>query len=666
MEYYGNALCVTVDEIVESGAISYENYKKLSSRGKLSVVRRGGGRNKQKALIAFDSLPPQARAAVISLYPHGREERLVKWVERNYEWDARALAYYSREDLPCGVLSPAKRREYTINASVLNCCIRLHGTASDTQRLFGSRFSWDRMSGVLEILRDSFGHTLPGSTQRLQRKCAEYQRAGYASLLSGKFGNQSSRKIDGRIARLLLSLACQPEKPYARTVWEQYCQWRAGRLDVYDAGTGELFALLGHPAPELSERSVSDYLGRADVRALVAKAHLSPTAFMHEVMPHMHRHAPQWSLSKVSLDDRDLPRKLKDTKSRVKAYYAYDVLSQCVVGYAHSRQKTQELVVACFRSLFRLVDRMGWGCPAQLEVENHLMSQWRDSFLRSGEVFPLVRFCAPQNSQEKYAEVLNRSKKVGVEHRRHEGIGRFYAKLPQNRVESRKQSDATNELWEEKSYYTFDELVADDIADIEAYNHSLHPDQKRFPGKSRWDVLVENLNPSLPPMDRAAWAMYLGDKVRTSVRRNSYCRVQGEDWWLSRPEVLGELAPGDMKVDAYVMPGTDGGEPEVWIYQDGRRIDKLERVGTYNTAACERTEEDERIFVEQRKRIARFQRWLEEHGAPAVGTVGHTGEPTETEPLPEESLTVQEMPCSEPEPIADSPADTLSRALADI
>ena len=444
MEYYGNALCVTVDEIVESGAISYENYKKLSSRGKLSVVRRGGGSRGQKALIAFDSLPPQARAAVISLYPHGREERLVKWVEKNYEWDAAALAYYSREDLPCGVLSPAKRREYTINASVLNCCIRLHGTASDTQRLFGSRFSWDRMSGVLEILRESFGHTLPGSTQRLQRKCAEYQRTGYASLLSGKFGNQSSRKIDGRIARLLLSLACQPEKPYARTVWEQYCQWRSGRLDVYDAATGELFALLGHPAPELSERSVSDYLSRADVRALVAKAHLSPTAFMHEVMPHMHRHAPQWSLSKVSLDDRDLPRKLKDTKSRVKAYYAYDVLSQCVVGYAHSRQKTQELVVACFRSLFRLIDRMGWGCPAQLEVENHLMSQWRDSFLRSGEVFPLVRFCAPQNSQEKYAEVLNRSKKVSVEHRRHEGIGRFYARLPQNRVESQKQSDATN------------------------------------------------------------------------------------------------------------------------------------------------------------------------------------------------------------------------------
>ncbi len=660
MEYYGNALCVTVDEIVESGAMTRSCYDKQAARGKLSVVRRGGGSRGQKALIAFDSLPDQARAKIILMHPYGREERLVKWVEKNYEWDANALAYYSRKDLPCGELPNDKVREYTVNASVLNCCIHLHGSASEAQRLFGGRFSWDRMSGVLEILHDKLQHTLPLSTQRLQRKCAEYQRKGYPVLISGKFGNQSSRKIDGLVARLLLSLACQPEKPYARTVWEQYCLWRSGRLDVYDAVTGELFPLLGTNAPELSERSVSDYLSRADVRVLVSKAHLSPTAFMHEVMPHMHRHAPVYSLSKVSLDDRDLPRKLSDTKSRVKAYYAYDVLSQCVVGYAHSRSKTQELVVECFRSMFRLIDRMGWGCPAQLEVENHLMSQWRDSFLRSGEVFPLVRFCAPQNSQEKYAEALNRSKKVSVEHRHHEGIGRFYAKLPQNRVESSKVSDASNDTWEERSYYTMEELVADDVADIEAYNHSLHPDQKRFPGKTRWEVLVENLNPSLPPLDRGAWALYIGEHVRTSVRRSSYCRVQGQDWWLSSPEVLSRLNPGDMKVDAYVMPGADGHPSDVWVFQDGRMVDKLEYLGTYNTAACERTEEDNRIFVEQRKRISRFQGWVNEHSVPAVGT-------SESSPLgsPAEPLTVESAP-QESQALSSSPEDTLSRALADI
>ena len=614
MEYFGNTLCVTVDEIVESGAMSRSCYDKQVSRGKLVVMRRGGGRKGSKALIALDSLPSRVKAAVVSLCPNGVEERLVKWVEKNYEWDPGALSYYSRLDLPCGVLPPAKRREYTVNASVLNCCIRLSESAKDAQKLFGGRFNWDRMGRVLEILRDSVGHTLPCSALRLRRRISEYLKGGYGILISARFGNQNTRKMDDRICRLLLSLACQPEKPYARAVWEMYCEWRMGKLDVYDVETGELFAVFGHENPELSEKSVCEYLSRADVRVLLSKEHLSPTSFMHEVMPHMHRHAPQWSLSKVSLDDRDLPRKVGDTKLRPKAYYAYDVLSQCVIGYAHSRQKTQDLVVECFRSMFRLIDRMGWGCPVQLEVENHLMSQWKDSFLKSGEVFPLVRFCAPQNSQEKYAEVLNRSKKVSVEHRHHEGIGRFYARQWQNRVESQKVSDETNDKWEEKRYWTFEELVADDVSDIEAYNHGLHPDQKRFPGKTRWDVLVEHLNPNLPVLDRGAWAPYIGEKVSTSVRRSSYCRVMGADWWLSSPEVLSRLSPGNMKVEAYVLTSpapSEGGEvvrPDVWIWQDGRLIDKLEWVGTYNTAAGERTEEDERIFVEQRKRIARFER----------------------------------------------------------
>ena len=627
MEYFGNTLCVTVDEIVESGAMSKSCYDQQVARGKLIVMRRGGGKGR-KALIALDSLPSLVKAAVVSLCPNGVEERLVKWVEKNYEWDPVALTYFNRTDLPCGVLSPEKRREYTINASVLNCCIRLSESAKDAQKLFGGRFNWDRMGRVLEILRDSVGHTLPCSSLRLRRKINEYRKGGYGILISGRFGNQHTRKLDERICRLLLSLACQPEQPYARTVWEMYCSWKSGKLDVYDVETGELFPVLGHANPDLSEKSVSEYLSRPDVRVLLSKAHLSPTSYMHEVMPHMHRHAPQWSLSKVSLDDRDLPRKVGDTKLRPKAYYAYDVLSQCVIGYAHSRVKTQELVVECFRSMFRLIDRMGWGCPVQLEVENHLMSQWKDSFLKAGEVFPLVRFCAPQNSQEKYAEVLNRSKKVSVEHRHHEGIGRFYARQWQNRVESQKVSDETNDSWEEKRYWTFEELVADDVRDIEAYNHALHPDQKRFPGKTRWDVLVEHLNPNLPVLDRGAWAPYIGEKVLTSVRRSSYCRVMGADWWLSGPEVLSLLSPGNMKVEAYVLetsPGpSQGGEsvrPDVWIWQDGRLIDKLECVGTYNTAACERTEVDERIFVEQRKRIARFERWVKEHSAVRVGTV---------------------------------------------
>lgn len=186
-------------------------------------------------------------------------------------------------------------------------------------------------------------------------------------------------------------------------------------------------------------------------------------------------------MSKVSFDDRDLPRKLKDTKARPKAYYAYDVASQCVVGMAYNRNKNVDLVVDCFRDMFRLLDRNGWGCPAQVEVENHLMSQWKDSFLKAGVMFPFVRFCAPQNSQEKYAEPMNGAKKRSIEHKNHLGIGRFYAKDRHYRTEAKKVFDEKNDTYEDKQYYTWEELIADDRRDVWEFNHSLHPEPEEVP-----------------------------------------------------------------------------------------------------------------------------------------------------------------------------------------
>ena len=112
---------------------------------------------------------------------------------------------------------------------------------------------------------------------------------------------------------------------------------------------------------------------------------------------------------------------------RVHAYYVYDVVSQCRIGAAYARKKDEALFVhkgrpaevavldkdfvfrlvevvgdgsvARFRDMFRLIERNGWGMPAGIEVEQHLMSQYKDGFLRAGVAFPFVHFCAPQNSQ---------------------------------------------------------------------------------------------------------------------------------------------------------------------------------------------------------------------------------------------------------------------------
>ena len=266
------------------------------------------------------------------------------------------------------------------------------------------------------------------------------------------------------------------------------------------------------------------------------------------------------------------------------------------------------------------------------------------------------------NSQEKHAEQFNGAKKRSIEHRNHIGIGRFYAKSRQYRTESVKVFDELNDTYVEKEYYTWDELIADDLRDIYEYNHALHPNQKKYKGMTRWDVLVANINPTLQPLDKATIARYVGERVSTTIRRNSYCRVAGEDWWLSKTEAIELLAPNDYKVEAYYLTDAEGKITDMFIYQGDMYIDRLDNVGTFCTARAEQTEKDEQVFVEQRKKISHFNKYIEDHAIARVGlserdSAAETVEPEEV-PVPvEEPRETQDMGFTD---------DYAARALADL
>ena len=675
MEYYGNKWCISARELVDGGIVSQSNYRNWVNRGRIEVVRRGGGAVGQYALVAVDSLPLEYKAKVQERYPDSKLAHLKGWVQSNYELDQSAMAYFhSREQ--AGLDLPAdKIREYVVNASVLNCCIRLYERAATTRKLMGDKYNWEQMANAIESLREEYGHTLPASTLRFRKKVNEYKRDGYGCLISGKFGNQSARKVSMKVVILVRSLAVLPNKPYNSNVHEMYLAFVCGELDVWNYQTGELmnpeeFVDKNGDPLSLSESTISNILNEPATRMLVEKSLTSWTTFMHEQMPHVHRHGGDWSLSQITMDDVDLTRKLKDTKQRIHAYYAYDVVSQCVIGASYGRKKDEGLVVDCFRDMFRLIAGNGWGMPAAIEVENHLMTQYKEGFLQAGEVFKFVHFCAPQNSQEKYAEPLNGAKKRSVIHKNHTGIGRFYGK-GKWRQEYIKVSDETNELYEDKEYFGFDELVADDMADNYEWNHQLHPNQKKFPGMTRWDVLCERINPDLQPLDNITLARYIGESVETSIKRNSTVRVAYEDWWLSDTSVLEKLRPNDYKVTAYYMPDVEGKPSEVYIFQGDKYIDTVEKVETYNRVLSEQTEDDMVKYIEQRKKIAKFEKYVRDHEIESVGVMRKVKEPPRGEALgtvaeEEELEAVAAMPRHTEHEALYASMDTEDRAIEDM
>lgn len=666
--YYGNTLCISARELIDGGFITESTYRNWTNRNRIKIVQRGGGAKGSGAMVAVDSLPTPCREQVEKAHPDIDMILLTNWVMSNYQLDQAAVTYFMdwaarhHSDRANDELA----RKYAINASVLNTCIKLYGRAKDCARLMGEKYDWDKMTKAVKILRDQFGHDLPTSMLRFRKKVNEYKKYGYECLISEKFGNQCARKVDHRTEQLILSLAVLPNKPYGSDVHDMYLSFVCAELDVWDLDTGEIFNpddftdKNGDPK-NLSESTIRNVLNKPSNKVRIEHALLSRTAFLHEQMPHMHRHAGEFSLSQVTMDDVDLPRRMKGNEY-VHAYYAYDVVSQCRIGLAYGRSKDDALVVECFRDMFRLIARHGWGMPAGIEVEQHLMSKYKEGFLRAGEVFKFVHFCAPQNSQEKYAEPLHGAFKTTIAHKNHEGIGRWYNKGVR-RVEQKKVSDSDNHTYEDKQYYTFEELVADDRRDSAEWNNSLHPNQKKYPGMTRWDVLVAKINPTLRPLDRLSLSRYIGERVETSIRRNSTVRVAYMDWWLSGPEVLETLEPDNYKVTAYYLPDEEGKPTDIYLYQGDRYIDKVRPVVTYNRVIAEQTDEDVANYIEQQKYVSHFNKYLRDNAIAKVGKAA----PHPVEEEPEENPVLSPIPDTDEWQTEWQPLESnIQRALGDI
>ena len=613
----------TLSEEELAPILSVPNYKKLAAKKEINVVRPGKGLGSY-ALVEIATMPLRFQERIKLKYGDMKEDIIRNWLGSHYHIDAKAREFYTRFRFDNGdALPPEHIQEYTVNASVIEAVMRAMEDATFMRKVMkAGPVNWGELAGAISYYQAEFGHTLPVSSNRFKKRVNDFKANGYESLISRKFMNQNRRKVTYDIERLLLSIDAQPEQPFNTTVWEQYNMFVQGDLELYDPETGEVLNPAdftdkdGNPLV-LSPATVANYLNNPKNKALRGKLHMSQWDFNNAYRPYHLRSIGEYALSKVSLDDRDLPRPMKDG-NRVKAYYAYDVVSGAVVGYAYNRYKTTELFLDCMRNMFQTLDRNGMYIPAELEVEHHLVSDFADGLMQAGTVFPLIRWCNPGNSREKRAEHKNREKKYGVEKRTQVGIGRWYAKLEANRPKEEKVYDEKNNTYKVKTY-SYEELVADDIRAIETFNAQPHPNQKRYPGMSRWDVLCAHQNPNLAPWDKAVLYRFIGQHTETTIRQNTYCTVMYNQYGLPSPEIIEKLEPRNYKVDAYYLPDADGTINEVYIYQNGRYIATCKPVARYNENTAEQTEYDKAAYTEQSKYVAQFDKMMKDGKIKRVG-----------------------------------------------
>lgn len=611
------AVTITLDDWLNAG-LTFELYKSDKKRGYLKTLGRAA--YGKPVEIKWDSLKTARKQQIIEVIGDPAQKQVLGF-EGYVEHDGEALAYFRAYRLEDGrPLNEQVIHEYYANACVLQAASNVYAMRLGKRRRASrpTRGVWDGIAeSVNHMDRSQWPHTLPANPRRLKNRLDEFAAKGYPSLIHRGYGNQNRRKVTGNLERLLLCLYCMDTKPYVTYVHEFYHQFLGGVLEVTDMETGEIFQ------PEdfvddngksisISDSTVWNYVNIPKNRRIVDKYRTDRMSYSSLHRPHAHRKPPEYSFSKISMDDRDLPRPMSDGR-RVKAYYSYDVASGAVVGAAYSRKKDAVLFVDCMKDMFRFINRHGLAMPYEVEVEHHLVRNFRDGMMQAGTLFPFVRWCNPGNSQEKRAEHMNARKKLGTEKKLQAGIGRPFAKSEAHRIVQEKVFDENNDTYKRKTY-SFEHLVADDMAANEIYNNSPHPNQKKYPGQTRMDVLLNNQNPELGQIDEVLLSRYVGETTRDAVNiyRNQYIKLNNAKYGLSHPDVIEKLSPNNTTVSPYWIPGEDGSIDQVYIFQNGVYVDTCHKIERFQEAEAEKTDRDREIFVEQQKYIARFDKTVKE------------------------------------------------------
>lgn len=371
-ELYNNVL------VVESSALEKDEMNHLRRTQQINIVRRGC-RNRT-ALIAYDSLPARIQerikeqTGVKDPYQEACKMERNTLLEQYIEHDAAISEWLENHELPNGKYLPADRqREYYNNAIILDAIDKMLDNKKAIRASKGKalKIKWKEISeGVAMLDSDKYPHTLPFNERRLQdalnaytgKKADKYGRTGNESLISRKYANINSAKVNDDIKKSAVITLCSDPRNFDN---EQIAE----RYNIAAQQLGWKPITAGTVANWREEFGLVAYAGRRGT-----------AAFSNNKAMQVKRSAPSQPLYYWTLDGWDVELMYQKTEKGATTYHnrptVVIVLDACLkypMGYAVGTHETTALIREAIRNALKHSEELFGKMyrPHQIQSDNY-------------------------------------------------------------------------------------------------------------------------------------------------------------------------------------------------------------------------------------------------------------------------------------------------------
>lgn len=477
MEYYNKILCVTFAELTggRDPVMKANTLKCNVQRCNIACARRGGGEGTQ-ALYVWSSIPEKYRRRFVATYGDPEEKMREAMTKASIKIDAKAREYYEAytymdKDGQERHLTEKMIEEYTINASVLGELEKMAARRQAIRSSLNAPMSgaWDLILDSSERMRESYGHTLPGTLARLKTRLKAWKADGYQSVVSGKLGNSSALKITGDFLKLIVAL-----KRSKVPVYTDAQLFEKANEIAEERGWKPIRSLSGMKkwlsSPSVEPLWYDAVYGEQAARQRYGRKHKTALPTRRDTL---------WygDGTKLNLYYRDEQGKVRTTQ----VYEVIDAMSEVLLGYCISDTEDYEAQYHAYRMA---IQKSGHK-PYEIVYDNQGGHKKLDSDGFIGKICRVHRPTQPYNGESKTIESV---------------FGRFQAQVlhkdwrftGQN-VTAKKASSRPNVEFIEAnkdSLYTLEELKDAYAAARKEWNEGVHP----ATGERRIDMYEKSVN----------------------------------------------------------------------------------------------------------------------------------------------------------------------------